>query len=63
MMATYQRTGMDETTREDVSSGKQENKQLPLLFAFDDGIGTIVFYLNVNTIYWGIYIPCNIEHL
>ena len=51
MMATYQRTGMDETTREDVSSGKQENKQLPLLFAFDDGIGTIVFYLNVNTIY------------
>ena len=29
MMATYQRTEIDKTNREDVSSGKQANKQLP----------------------------------
>ena len=28
MIATYQRTEMHKTNREDVSSGKQENKQL-----------------------------------
>ena len=51
MMATYQRTGMDETTREDVSSGKQENKQLQALITFDDGIGKKILCLNVITVY------------
>ena len=44
-IAPYQITWMEEINREDVSSGKQADKQLPALIMFNDGKGENVLFV------------------